>query len=202
MPGLLKELRLALLLVLLMTALTGLAYPLAITGVAQVLFPGSANGSLVYDDAGKAIGSALIAQNFTRPDYFHPRPSAVLYDAQSSGGTNAAPSSAHLIAQIKERTEAARAWVGERQMPIDLVTASASGLDPHISPAAAYAQAPRIARLRNMAEGDLWKLIADTIEPRTFGILGEPRVNVLRLNLALDAMKPAAAPPPASESPH
>ncbi len=189
----LKELRPALFLVLAMTAITGVAYPLAITGVAQLAFPYQANGSIIHNKAGEAIGSALIAQNFTGPQYFQPRPSAVNYDASRSGGTNAAPSSAHLMAQIKERMEAARVWLGERQIPIDMVTASGSGLDPHISPTAAYAQAPRIAKLRDMAEGDLWKVIAAHVEDRTFGIFGEPRINVLELNLALDALAKDAA---------
>lgn len=184
----LKELRLALLLVLSMTVLTGLIYPLAVTGIAQLLLPSSANGSLIYNAEGEPIGSELIAQNFTRPEYFHPRPSAIAYDAQMSGATNAAPSSKRLIEKITERTEAARAGLGERQIPIDIVTASGSGLDPHISPAAAYTQAPRIAGLRNMAEGDLWTLIAAHVEDRTFTVLGEPRINVLKLNLALDAL--------------
>lgn len=184
----LKELRLALFLVLSMTVLTGLVYPLAVTGIAQILFPTAANGSLILNADGEPIGSELIAQNFTRPEYFHPRPSAVAYDASMSGASNAAPSSKRLIEKITERTEAARAGLGERQIPIDLVTASGSGLDPHISPAAAYTQAPRIAGLRNMAEGDLWTLIAAHVEDRTFGIFGEPRINVLKLNLALDAL--------------
>ena len=184
----LKELRFAITLVLLMTLITGLAYPLSVTGITQLLFPGTANGSLIYGENGKPIGSALIAQKFTAPEYFYPRPSDIGYDAQISGGSNHAPSSRHLIEKITERTEAARAGLGERQIPIDMVTASASGLDPHISPAAAYAQATRIAGLRNMAEGDLWAVINKHIEYRTFSIFGEPRVNVLKLNLALDAL--------------
>lgn len=183
----LKELRLAVSLVLLMTVLTGLAYPLTVTGIAQVLFPSAANGSLVYGKNGEPVGSALIAQNFTAPEYFHPRPSAVSYDAQISSGSNEAPSSRHLIEKITERTEAVRAGLGERKIPIEMVTASGSGLDPHISPAAAYTQAPRIAGLRNMAEGDLWEIINSHIEYRTFSVLGEERINVLELNLALDA---------------
>lgn len=183
----LKELRLAVALVLLMTVLTGLAYPLTVTGIAQILFPGAANGSMIYGGNGEPIGSALIAQNFTAPQYFHPRPSAVGYDAQTSSGSNEAPSSRHLIEKITERTEAARASLGERIIPIEMVTASGSGLDPHISPAAAYVQALRIAGLRDMAEGDLWKIINSHIEYRTFSVLGEERINVLELNLALDA---------------
>jgi potassium-transporting ATPase KdpC subunit len=190
----LKELRVALLLVLAIGLLTGVAYPLAVTGVAQLVFPHKASGSIIERD-GKPVGSELIGQNFTRPEYFHPRPSAGSYNALASGGSNAAPSSAALIARIKERTEAARAEVGQRQIPIDMVTASGSGLDPHISPQAAQAQAPRVAAARNMEEGDLWKLIASHVEGRTFNILGEPRVNVLKLNLALDTLsKDVAAP--------
>lgn len=184
----LKELRLALVLVLTMTVLTGLAYPLAVTGIAQLLFPGAANGSLIQGADGRPVGSELIAQRFERPDYFQPRPSAVGYDGQGSGASNAAPSSKRLIAQITARTEAQRAANGDRSVPVEMVTASASGLDPHISPPAAYAQAPRVARLRNMAEGDLWKLIAAHAEDKTFGFIGEPRINVLKLNLALDAL--------------
>jgi potassium-transporting ATPase KdpC subunit len=184
----LKELRLALFLVLTMTVLTGLAYPLVMTGIAQLLFPGKANGSLIYGADGRPIGSALIAQRFARPDYFQPRPSAVGYDGQGSGASNAAPSSKRLIAEITARTEAERATSGERRIPVEMVTASGSGLDPHISTPAAYAQAPRVARLRNIAEGDLWKLIGAHVEDRTFGFIGEPRINVLKLNLALDAL--------------
>jgi K+-transporting ATPase ATPase C chain len=183
-----KELRLALFLVLTMTLLTGIVYPLTVTGIAQLIFPSAAQGSLIYNAGGEPIGSELIAQNFTRPEYFYPRPSATAYDAEMSGGTNAAPSSKKLIEKITERTEAARAGLGERQIPIDMLTASGSGLDPHISPLAAYTQAPRIAGLRNMAEGDLWTLIAAHVEDRTFSVLGEPRINVLKLNLALDRL--------------
>ncbi len=184
----LQELRPALVAVLLTTAVGGIAYPLAVTGIAQAVFPAAANGSLVVKD-GKVIGSELIAQNFTKPEYFHPRPSAVDYDAGGSGASNAAPSSSKFVSGIAERTRALRAELGEeRQVPIELVTASGSGLDPHISPDAAYAQAKRVAKARNMAEGDVWKHIASHIENRTLSLLGEQRVNVLRLNLALDAL--------------
>ncbi len=183
-----KEFRVALFLLISTTVLTGLAYPLAVTGIAELLMPHKAGGSLIRNAQGDPIGSELIAQNFTRPEYFSPRPSAVNYDSQQSGATNAAPSSKRLIEKIVERMEAARAGLGERQIPIDMVTASGSGLDPHISPAAAYMQAPRIAGLRNMAEGDLWTLITAQIEDRTFSVLGEPRINVLKLNLALDRL--------------
>jgi K+-transporting ATPase ATPase C chain len=194
----LKELRLALILVGITAVLTGGVYPLAVTGLAQLFFPHSASGSFIDRD-GKTVGSELIAQNFTRPEYFHPRHSAVHFDSRSSGGTNAAPSNANLIAQIKQRTDAARAELGQRQIPIDMVTSSASGLDPHISPPAAYAQAPRVAAQRNMAEGDLWKLIASYVEDRTWGVFGEPRINVLKLNLALDALEKEAAPTTSSQ---
>lgn len=191
-----KELRPALVLVLLMTALTGLAYPLMITGIAQMVFPSAANGSLTTGQDGKVIGSELIAQSFTKPQYFHPRPSAVKYDAANSGGSNMAPSSKKLIQAVTDRTKALRAELGERKIPIELVTTSGSGLDPHISPAAAEAQIGRIARARDMAEGDVWKLVVSpNIEDRTFGLLGEPRVNVLKLNLALDALQKANAAP-------
>jgi K+-transporting ATPase ATPase C chain len=191
-----KELRPALVLVLAMTALTGLAYPLTMTGIAQLTMPWRANGSLIVRD-GQTIGSSLIAQRFTQPGYFHPRPSAAGdgYEANKSGGANLGPSNKHLVAAIIDRTAKLRAEVGERRIPIGAVTASASGLDPHISPQTAFAQAGRIARARNMAEGDVFQLIRSHIEERTFTILGEPRVNVLHLNLALDAM-PKDAPPP------
>ncbi len=184
-----RELRPALVLVLLMTALTGLAYPLAITGIAQLIFPNAANGSLIVRD-GQVIGSELIGQRFTRPDYFHPRPSAAGegYEGDKSGGTNLAPSNQHLIDTIVARANTLRADVGERRIPIDLITSSASGLDPHISPQAAFAQAARIAKARNMEESDVWTLIRSHIEDRTFTILGERRVNVLQLNLALDGL--------------
>jgi K+-transporting ATPase ATPase C chain len=190
----LKELRQAVLLVFTVGILAGFAYPLAVTGLAELLFPYTASGSIIERD-GKPIGSELIGQNFTRPGYFHPRPSATAYDTLASSGSNAAPSSASLIALVRQRTQAAQAEIGQRQIPIDMVTSSASGLDPHISPASAYSQAPRVAAARNMEEGDLWKLIASFVENRTFNILGEPRVNVLKLNLALDALpeEPAAA---------
>ena len=192
----LKELRPALVLLLLMTALTGLAYPLAITGIAQAVFPKRANGSLIVKD-GQVIGSALIGQQFTRPEYFHPRPSAAGegYEADKSGASNLAPSNRMLAQTIIERTNQLRAEIGDRRIPISAVTASGSGLDPDISPQTAFSQASRIARARNMPEGDVWQLIRTHIEGRTFTILGEPRVNVLQLNLALDAL-PKEPPPP------
>jgi len=191
-----KELRPAFILLLVMTLLTGFAYPLAITGIAQLAFPKRADGSLIVKD-GRVIGSVLVGQQFTRPEYFHPRPSEAGngYEADKSGGSNLAPSSRLLAQTIVERTNLLRAEIGERRIPISAVTASGSGLDPHISPQTAFAQASRIARARNMPEGDVWKIIRSHIEDRTFTILGEPRVNVLLLNLALDE-QPKESPPP------
>jgi K+-transporting ATPase ATPase C chain len=191
-----KELRPALVLVLIMTALTGLAYPLAMTGVAQLLMPQRADGSLIVRE-GRVIGSSLIAQRFTRPDYFNPRPSAAGqgYEADKSGATNLGPNNRRLIESIIERTNQLRAELGERRIPIGAVTSSGSGLDPHIAPQTAFAQASRVARARNMTESDVYQLIRSHIEDRTFTILGEPRVNVLHLNLALDAL-PKEPPPP------
>jgi K+-transporting ATPase ATPase C chain len=191
-----KELRPAFILVLLMTLLTGLIYPLSITGITQLIFPKRADGSLIEKD-GRVIGSALIGQRFTRPDYFHPRPSAAGegYEAHTSGGSNLSPSNRLLVEAVIERTNLLRAEIGERRIPISAVTASGSGLDPHISPQTAFAQASRIARARNMPEGDVWQLIRTHIEGRTFTILGEPRVNVLLLNLALDAQPRETSPP-------
>ena len=192
----LKELRPAFILVLIMTVLTGLAYPLAMTGIAQLVFPGRANGSLIVKD-GQVIGSELIGQRFTRPEYFHPRPSAAGegYEADKSGATNLSPSNKQLVDSIIERANALRADVGDRRIPIDLVTSSGSGLDPHISPQSAFAQAARIARARGLPEGDLYPLIRSHIEERTFTILGERRVNVLQLNLALDRLAKDSSPP-------
>jgi potassium-transporting ATPase KdpC subunit len=191
-----KELRPAFILVLIMTVLTGFAYPLTITGIAQFAMPDRANGSLIVKD-GQVVGSALIGQLFTRPDYFHPRPSAAGdgYEADKSGASNLAPSSRVLVQTIIERTNLLRAEIGERRIPISAVTSSGSGLDPHISPQTAFAQASRVARTRNMPESDVWQLIRSHIEDRTFTILGEPRVNVLQLNLALDGLPKEPSPP-------
>lgn len=181
----------AVLMLVVMTVLTGIIYPLATTGLAQVLFPRQANGSLAYRD-GQPVGSRLIGQNFTGPGYFHGRPSAAGadgYDAAASSGSNQGPTNAKLVAAVAQRLEAVRAENGlpaGTPVPADLVTASASGLDPDISPEAAYLQVPRVARARNLPEGQVRDLVTRNITGRQFGLLGEPRVNVLQLNLELD----------------
>ncbi len=194
-----KELRPALVLLLAFTIITGLVYPLIMTGIAEVIFPHQAYGSLVETD-GKVIGSELMGQYFTSNRYFHGRPSATLgpdpsdpskttsvpYNAANSMGSNLGPTSKVLIDRIKGDVDKLKTENSSAQVPVDLVTTSASGLDPHISPGAAYFQVPRIAEARNMPENALQALIAEHIEGRTLGLLGEPRVNVLELNLALD----------------
>lgn len=188
----LKEFRPALMVLLVMTVLAGLAYPLAITLAAKILFPRQAGGSLIEHE-GRLAGSALIGQSFTQPRYFHGRPSAAGdgYDAANSGGSNLAPTSRKLVTAVRERAQSLSQSSGGKPIPIDLVTASGSGLDPHISPAAAFIQISRIAKARGAAEEDVRRLAEKHIEYRTLGLLGEPRVNVLRLNLALDAMPQA-----------
>ncbi|BCV21983.1 potassium-transporting ATPase subunit KdpC [Moorella sp. Hama-1] len=183
----------AVLMLVVMTVLTGIIYPLATTGLARVLFPYQAGGSLAYRD-GRPVGSSLIGQNFTGPGYFHGRPSAAGpdgYDAAASSGSNLGPTNAKLVAAIARRLETVRAENGlpaGTPVPADLVTASASGLDPDISPAAAYLQVPRVARARNLPEEQVRALVTKNITGRQFGLLGEPRVNVLQLNLELDKM--------------
>jgi K+-transporting ATPase ATPase C chain len=186
-------LRPAIVLFALLTVLTGFIYPLAVTGVAQIAFPHEAAGSLVMRD-GKPVGSSLIGQAFSDPKYFWSRPSAtgpMPNNGTASGGSNLAPSNPALLDAVKGRVEALRAADPGNTAPVpqDLVTTSASGLDPHISPAAAIYQAGRVARLRGMQMGEVQVLIERNTEGRTFGIFGEPRVNVLALNLALDAVK-------------
>lgn len=180
-----SALRPALALTLLFTLLLGFAYPLAITGVAQLVFPQQANGSLVERDS-RVLGSSLIGQSFTAPDYFHGRPSAAGngYDAMASSGSNLGPTSAVLVERVK--TDLAALPPSPGPVPADLVTTSASGLDPHISPDAAMMQVPRIAAERGLDEAGLRRLVADSTEGRLLGFIGEPRVNVLALNLALD----------------
>src|SRR5262245_23505804 len=183
-----RQIRPAIVSLILLTVITGIAYPLLITGVAAVAFADKANGSVIVRD-GKPIGSGLIAQPFTSPKYFWPRPSAANYNGVGGSGSNLAPSNPALAETIAARTAALKAADPDNTLPvpIDLVTASASGLDPHISPAAARYQAARVARARGMSKDAVLALVDRSTESRTFGILGEPRVNVLRLNLALDA---------------
>lgn len=187
-----------------MTILLGVVYPLAITGISQVAFPHKANGSLVTS-GGKVIGSELIGQNFTKPEYFQPRPSAAGsdgYDGTSSGGSNLGPTSKKLIDRVRSCIAEFRKENPDYHGPIpaDLCTASASGLDPHISSESAMAQAPRVAKARNVPLGAVQQLVLRHTEGRQLGILGEPRVNVLRLNLSLDQefpkRQPAAHIPP------
>jgi K+-transporting ATPase ATPase C chain len=188
-----QHLRSAVLMTVLLTVLLGIVYPLVMTGISQVLFASQANGSLVRDSSGSVVGSALLAQGFSKPEYFHPRPSAAGsdgYDATSSGGSNLGPTNQKLIQTVKDRALAYREENGladDAPVPVDAVTQSASGLDPDISPANALIQAGRVAKVRNLRQDQVQALVNQHTEGRTLFILGEPRVNVLRLNLALDA---------------
>ena len=186
-----KLLRQAIVLLLLMTAITGVLYPLAVTGLAQLIFPGQANGSMVAKD-GKPVGSALIGQSFTEPKYFWGRPSATApdpYNASASSGSNLGPTNPALTEAVKQRIAALRAADpgNNAPVPVDLVTASGSGLDPEISPAAVQYQLARVARARGLSPARVQALVNACTRGRQFGLLGEPRVNVLQLNLALDA---------------
>jgi len=188
-----SALRMAVSMLVLMTVLLGLAYPLAITGIAQLIFPHQANGSLVKQ-GGTVVGSRLLGQYFSKPEYFHPRPSAAHadsggpgYDPLNSGGTNLAPSSQKLVDSVTAAVHANQADNPDTPVPGDLVTASASGLDPDISPAAAEFQVPRVAKARGIPEEAVRKAVKECTKGRTFGLLGEPRVNVLKLNMLLDS---------------
>jgi len=187
-----KHLKTALKLFAILMVVVGVIYPVAVTALAQLFFPKEAGGSLLYDASGKAIGSALIGQPFSDPKYFWPRPSVTSdypYNPLASGGSNLGPTNKKLIEQIEQRTNFLKSSGIQDPVPSDLVMASASGLDPHISLQSALVQIPRVARARNLDEETLRKLVLEHLEERQFGFLGEQRINVLKLNLALDSMK-------------
>jgi K+-transporting ATPase ATPase C chain len=195
----LKEVRPALVFIVALTLITGVIYPFAMTGIARVIFPIQSQGSLVEEN-GRIVGSALIGQQFQSDRYFHGRPSATVapdpndptktvpapYNAANSGGSNLGPTNKSLIERVQGDMDRLQQENPSAEVPIDLVTTSGSGLDPHISPAAALFQVPRVAKTRNMSEDSVRRLVDEHVEGRTLGILGEPRVNVLALNLALD----------------
>ena len=184
-----KNLVTAVLMTIATTILLGIIYPLVVTGIAQVLFPKKANGQLIEAN-GKVIGSRIVAQAFTAPGYFHPRPSAVGYDPTNSNGSQWGPTNQKLVDRVKGDVATAQAENPGTPVPIDLVTASASGFDPHITPAAAAFQVPRVAGARGINEAQLRDLVSKHTEGRQWGFLGEPRVNVLELNLELDKQFP------------
>ncbi len=198
----LREIRPAIVLVVILTLITGLVYPLVMTGIAEVIFPTQAQGSLVEVD-GKVVGSALIGQEFTSDKYFHGRPSATTapdpndssktvpapYNAANSGGANLGPTNKALIERVKGDVDKLKAENPSAPVPIDLVTTTGGGLDPHITPEAAMFQVPRVAKARNLPEDRVRELVNAHVEGRLLGLLGEPRVNVLALNMALDGAK-------------
>jgi potassium-transporting ATPase KdpC subunit len=198
----LREIRPAIVLLLALTLITGVIYPFAMTGIAGAIFPRQAQGSLIEKD-GKVVGSALIGQEFKSDKYFHGRPSATTapdpndstktvpapYNAANSGGSNLGPTSKALADRVKDDVEKLKTENPGSPVPVDLVTTSASGLDPDISPEAAMFQVPRVAKARNLDEGQVRRLVQLHTDIRTFGVIGEPRVNVLQLNMALDALK-------------
>ncbi|MER3447511.1 MAG: potassium-transporting ATPase subunit C [Candidatus Dadabacteria bacterium] len=186
-----KQIYPAVMIMLIFTLITGVIYPLLVTGLSQVLFKSKAQGSLIYKN-GEIAGSRLIGQTFNGPGYFHSRPSAAGngYDPMASGGTNYGPTNKKLIDNVKGAAETLRKENPQTPIPVDLVTSSGSGLDPHITPAAAEFQIARVARERRMSPEEVRRLVKEHTEGRQFGFLGEPRVNVLELNLALDAVHP------------
>ena len=197
----LKDIRAAILMFIGLAAITGFAYPMSVTAMAQLIFPDRANGSLIEKD-GKVIGSELIGQSFVSPRYFHGRPSATSaadpgdatktiaspYNAAASVGSNLGTTQAALLERVADDVAKLKAENPNMPIPVDLITASASGLDPHISPSAALFQVPRVARARNLPESRVRDLVGQSVDGRYFGIFGEPRVNVLKLNLALDSL--------------
>lgn len=186
----------AILMTIVTTILLGLIYPLGVTGIAQIVFPDKANGQLIERN-GQIVGSRIIGQPFSSPGYFRSRPSAagiIGYDAGASSGSNLGPTNKKLIDRVKADVEKAQAENPSKLVPIDLVTTSGSGLDPHISPAAAEFQIPRVARERGVREEQIWQMVAAHTQERQFWVLGEPRVNVLELNLDLDSRFPRPAP--------